>query len=70
MGARSEALARRFVAKPQEAVAVLEQLSEADWKRVTEAERYTVSVTVRHQNFLPECRSRRPSFDIMMEGHT
>ena len=33
MGARSEALAKQFEAKVQEAVAVLEKLSDADWKR-------------------------------------
>jgi hypothetical protein len=45
MGARSEALAKQFEAKVQEAVAVLEQLSAADWKKVTEAEKWTVGVT-------------------------
>ena len=48
MGTRSEALAKQFEAKVQEAVAVLEQLSEADWKRVTAAERWTVGVTAHH----------------------
>jgi hypothetical protein len=48
MGARSEALAQQFEAKVQEAVAVLEQLSGADWKRVTAAEHWTVGVTAHH----------------------
>jgi Mycothiol maleylpyruvate isomerase N-terminal domain len=48
MGTRSEALAKQFEAKVQEAVAVIEQLSEADWKRVTAAERWTVGVTAHH----------------------
>ena len=48
MGARNEALATQFEAKAQEAVAVLEQLSAADWKKVTEAERWTVGVTAHH----------------------
>jgi DinB superfamily len=48
MGARSEALAKQFEAKAQEAVAVLEQLSATDWKKVTEAERWTVGVTAHH----------------------
>jgi hypothetical protein len=48
MGARSEALAKQFVAKAQEAVAVFEQLSDADWKRVTAAEHWTVGVTAHH----------------------
>jgi hypothetical protein len=48
MGARSEALAKQFEAKVQEAVAVLEQLSVADWNNVTEAEKWTVGVTAHH----------------------
>jgi hypothetical protein len=50
-------------------VAVLERLSDADWKQVTAAEHWTVSVTVHHQNFLPECRSGHSSFDNLLEGH-
>jgi hypothetical protein len=48
MGTRSEVLAKQFVAKAQEAVAMLEQLSDADWKRVTAAEHWTVGVTAHH----------------------
>jgi hypothetical protein len=48
MRARSEALAKQFEAKVQEAVAVLDQLSDADWKKVTEAEHWTVGVTAHH----------------------
>jgi hypothetical protein len=48
MGARSEALAKQFEAKVQEAVAVLEELSAADWMKVTEAEKWTVGVTAHH----------------------
>jgi DinB superfamily len=48
MGARSEALAEQFEAKVQEAVAVLEKLSAADWKKVTESEHWTVGVTAHH----------------------
>jgi hypothetical protein len=48
MGARSEALAKQFVAKAQEAVAVFEKLSDVDWKRVTAAEHWTVGVTAHH----------------------
>jgi hypothetical protein len=48
MRARSEALAKQFVAKAQEAVAVLERLSDADWKQVTAAEHWTVGVTAHH----------------------
>jgi hypothetical protein len=56
---------KRFVAKAKEAVAVIEMLSDADWKEMTAAEHWPVNVTVHHQNFLPECRSRRSSFDII-----
>jgi hypothetical protein len=48
MGAKSEALAKQFEAKAQEAVAALEKLSDADWKKVTEAEKWTVGVTAHH----------------------
>jgi hypothetical protein len=48
MGTRSEALAKQFEAKAQEAVAVLEQLSDASWKHVTEAEHWTEGVTAHH----------------------
>ena len=48
MGARSDALAEQFEAKVQEAVAVCEQLSDADWKKVTEAEKWPVGVTAHH----------------------
>ena len=48
MGAKSEVLAKQFEAKAQEAVAVLEKLSDADWKKVTEAEHWTVGVTAHH----------------------
>jgi hypothetical protein len=48
MGARSEALAKQFEAKAEEAVAVIEQLSAADWTQVTEAEHWTVGVTAHY----------------------
>ena len=48
MATRSEALAKQFEAKVQEAVAVLERLSDTDWKQVTAAERWTVGVTAHH----------------------
>jgi hypothetical protein len=48
MGTRSEALAKQFEAKVQEASAVIEQLSDADWKQVTTAEHWTVGVTAHH----------------------
>jgi len=49
MGAKSEALAKRFEAKAREAMATLEQLSEAaDWTKVTAAEKWPVGVTAHH----------------------
>jgi uncharacterized damage-inducible protein DinB len=48
MGAKGEALAKQFEAKAQEATAVLEKLSDADWKKVTEAEKWSVAVTADH----------------------
>jgi hypothetical protein len=48
MGAKSEALAKQFEAKAQEAAAEVEKLSDADWKKVTEAEKWPVGVTAHH----------------------
>jgi hypothetical protein len=48
MGARAEALAKQFEAKAQEATGVLEKLSDADWKKVTSAEKWTVGVVAHH----------------------
>jgi len=48
MGAKSEALAKQFEAKAQEAAAVVEKLNDADWKKVTAAEKWTVGVTAHH----------------------
>jgi hypothetical protein len=48
MGAKGEALASRFEAKADEARAVFEKLSDADWKKVTEAEKWPVGVTAHH----------------------
>ena len=48
MGAKGQALAQQFEAKAGEAVAVLEKLSDADWKKVTKAEGWTVGVTAHH----------------------
>ena len=48
MGARGEALAKQFEAKAQDAAAVLEKLSDIDWKKVTEAEKWSVGVTAHH----------------------
>jgi len=48
MRARTEALAKQFETKAREAMATLEKLSEADWKKVTEAEKWSVGVTAHH----------------------
>src|SRR3989442_1675548 len=48
MGARAEALARQFETKAKDATAVLERLSEADWKKTTETEKWPVGVVAHH----------------------
>ena len=48
MGAKSEALAKQYQAKVDEATAMLEKLSEADWKKSTGSEQWTVGVTAHH----------------------
>lgn len=48
MGAKSEELAKQFEAKSRDALAMLEKLSEADWGKVTEAEKWSVGVTAHH----------------------
>jgi hypothetical protein len=48
MGARSENLAKQFEAKAAEATSVFEKLSDADWKKVTSAEKWPVGVTAHH----------------------
>ena len=48
MGARAEALAKQFEGKAQEAAAILETLSDADWKKITAAEKWSVGVTAHH----------------------
>jgi|RhiMethySRZTD1v2_1073278.scaffolds.fasta_scaffold13042_7 PhnB protein len=47
-GSRSEALARELETKARDAVATLQQLSEADWRKVTQAEKWPVGVTAHH----------------------
>ena len=48
MAAKGEALAKQFEAKVQEATAVLEKLSDADWKKKTAGEQWTVGVVAHH----------------------
>jgi PhnB protein len=45
---RSEALARRFEVKAQDALATLERLSDADWGKTTATEQWSVGVTAHH----------------------
>jgi len=48
MGARGETFAKQFESKAQEATAVFEKLNDADWKKVTSAEKWPVGVTAHH----------------------
>ncbi len=48
MGAKGEAYARQLEAKVQEATALLEKLTDADWKKTTAAEGWTVGVAAHH----------------------
>src|SRR5881409_2144486 len=48
MGAKGEALAKQFEGKVQEATAVVEKLTDADWKKTTSAEKWTVGVVAHH----------------------
>jgi hypothetical protein len=48
MGAKAEALAKQFEAKAAEAARTLEGLTDADWKTVTDGERWSVGVTAHH----------------------
>src|SRR5262245_38862509 len=48
MGARAEALAKAFEAKVDEMTAAIEKCSDADWKKVTAAEKWPVGVTAHH----------------------
>jgi hypothetical protein len=48
MGARAEALAKKFEAKAQEATQVFEGLSDGDWKKTTDAEKWPVGVVAHH----------------------
>ena len=48
MGAKTEALAKQFESKARDAVTTLEKLDDADWKKVTTAEKWTVGATAHH----------------------
>ena len=48
MGARAETLAKKYEAKAAELTATIQKLSDADWKKVTAAEKWPVGVTAHH----------------------
>jgi hypothetical protein len=48
MGVKSDTLARQFEAKVKDATAVMEKLSDADWKKTTAGEKWTVGVVAHH----------------------
>jgi DinB superfamily len=48
MSARAESLAKQFEAKAAEMTAVIKGLSDADWKKTTAAEKWSVGVTAHH----------------------
>jgi len=48
MSARSESLAKQFETKAAELTAVIAKLSDADWKKITAAEKWPVGVTAHH----------------------
>jgi len=48
MGARAESLAKQFEGRAAEMTEVLEKLTDADWKKVTAGEKWTVGVTAHH----------------------
>ena len=48
MGSKADNLAKQFEAKVQEATALIENLSDADWKKVTTAEKWPVGVVAHH----------------------
>ena len=48
MSARAESLAKQFEAKAAEMTAIVAKLSDADWKKITSAEKWPVGVTAHH----------------------
>jgi uncharacterized protein (TIGR03083 family) len=48
MSARAESLAKQFEAKAAEMTALISNLSDADWKKTTSAEGWSVGVTAHH----------------------
>jgi len=48
MGTKSRELAKQLEVKVREAMATLEKIGDEDWKKVTEAEMWSVGVTAHH----------------------
>ena len=48
MGPKTEAFAKQYEAKVHETTAQIEKFSDADWKKTTAAEKWTVGVTAHH----------------------
>ena len=48
MGVKSEALAKQFEAKVQDATAIMQKVSDGDWKKTTAGEKWTVAVVAHH----------------------
>jgi|SRR5262245_7193119 len=48
MGARAEALAKQFETKAAEMTQALEKMSDADWKKLTSGEKWSIGVTAHH----------------------
>src|SRR5260370_37039307 len=48
MGAKGETFATQFEVKVEEATTLLQKLSDADWKKTTAAEKWTVAATAHH----------------------
>ena len=48
MSARAEALAKQFESRVTEMTETIEKLTDADWKKVTSAEKWSVGVTAHH----------------------
>jgi hypothetical protein len=48
MSARSESLAKQFESRVAEMTGAIEKLTDADWKKVTTAEKWSVGVTAHH----------------------
>ena len=48
MASRAETLAKQFEVKVQEATKVIESVSDADWQKVTTAEKWSVGVVAHH----------------------